>query len=104
MYYKRDLEDKIKAYIDKPEIIAVLGPRQVGKTTLLKKIYEESKDAVFLTFEDIELKLLFEEDIKSFAKLYIEPYKTIFIDEFQYVKEGGNRLYNRRQIAGRSKV
>ena len=92
MYYKRDLEDKIKAYIDKPEIIAVLGPRQVGKTTLLKKIYEESKDAVFLTFEDIELKLLFEEDIKSFAKLYIEPYKTIFIDEFQYVKEGGKKL------------
>ncbi len=92
MYYKRDLEDKIKAYIDKPEIIAVLGPRQVGKTTLLKKIYEESKDAVFLTFEDIELKLLFEEDIKSFAKLYIEPYKTIFIDEFQYAKEGGKKL------------
>ena len=92
MYYKRDLEDKIKAYIDKPEIIAVLGPRQVGKTTLLKKIYEESKDAVFLTFEDIELKLLFEEDIKSFAKLYVEPYKTIFIDEFQYVKEGGKKL------------
>ena len=92
MYYKRELEDKIKAYIDKPEIIAVLGPRQVGKTTLLKKIYEESKNAVFLTFEDIELKLLFEEDIKSFVKLYIEPYKTIFIDEFQYVKEGGKKL------------
>jgi len=92
MYYKRELEDKIKAYLDKPEIIAVLGPRQVGKTTLLKKIYEESKDAVFLTFEDIELKLLFEEDIKSFVKLYIEPYKTIFIDEFQYVKEGGKKL------------
>ncbi len=69
MYYKRDLEEKIKAYIDKPEIIAVLGPRQVGKTTLLKKIYEESEDAVFLTFEDIELKLLFEEDIKSFVKV-----------------------------------
>ena len=41
MYYKRELEDKIKTYIDKPEIIAVLGPRQVGKTTLLKEIYIE---------------------------------------------------------------
>ena len=38
MYYKRELEDKIKAYIDKPEIIAVLEPRQVGKTTPSKKI------------------------------------------------------------------
>ncbi len=55
MYYKRDLEEKIKAYIDKPEIIAVLGPRQVGKTTLLKKIYEESEEAVFLTFEDRDI-------------------------------------------------
>jgi predicted AAA+ superfamily ATPase len=41
MYYKRELEDKIKVYIDKPKTIAVLGPRQVGKTTLLKKIYIE---------------------------------------------------------------
>ncbi len=93
MYFKRDLEDKIVKYMDRDEIIAVFGPRQVGKTTLLKHIYNPLKDsAIFLTFEDVELKILFEEDLKSFIKLYIEPYKYIFIDEFQYAREGGKQL------------
>jgi len=93
MYFKRDLEDKIVKYMERDEIIAVFGPRQVGKTTLLRHIYNSLKDsAIFLTFEDVELKILFEEDLKSFIKLYIEPYKYIFIDEFQYAREGGRQL------------
>jgi predicted AAA+ superfamily ATPase len=92
MYYQRDIETKIKKYIDSPEIIAIFGSRQVGKTTILKHIYNNSENAVFLTFEDIETKILFKEDIKSFIKLYIEPYDRIFIDEFQYVTDGGKHL------------
>ena len=92
MYINRFLEKKIEKYLDKPEIIAIFGPRQVGKTTLLKEFYKRSKNPIFLTFEDIELKILFEEDIKSFIKLYIEPYDTIFIDEFQYAKTGAKNL------------
>jgi len=92
MYYKRDLEEKIEKYLQTPEIIAIFGPRQVGKTTLLKELYNRVNNPVFLTFEDIELKVLFEEDIKSFITLYIEPYDHIFIDEFQYAKMGGKQL------------
>jgi len=64
----------------------------VGKTTLLKHLYDKVNNPIFLTFEDIELKVLFEEDIKSFIQLYIEPYEHIFIDEFQYAKMGGKHL------------
>lgn len=92
MYYQREIETKIQKYIDSPEIIAIFGSRQVGKTTILKHIYNNSENAVFLTFEDIETKILFQEDIKSFIKLYIEPYDRIFIDEFQYVTDGGKHL------------
>jgi predicted AAA+ superfamily ATPase len=92
MYYKRDLEFKIEKYLKTPEIIAIFGPRQVGKTTLLKEIYKQVKDPIFLSFEDIELKVLFEEDIKSFISLYVDPYEHIFIDEFQYAKMGGKHL------------
>ena len=70
MYYKRDLEEKVERYLDSPEIIAIFGPRQVGKTTLLKEFYNRVENAIFMTFEDIELKVLFEEDIKSFIQLY----------------------------------
>jgi len=92
MYYKRDLEEKIEQYLDSPEIIAIFGPRQVGKTTLLREIYSRVNNPLFLTFEDIELKILFEEDIKSFIALHIEPYEHIFIDEFQYANMGGKHL------------
>jgi len=77
MYIKRDLEEKIEKYINNSEIIAIFGPRQVGKTTLLKEIYKRVTNPIFLTFEDIEVKTLFEEDIKSFIKLYINPYNNI---------------------------
>ena len=92
MYYERDLEAKIEQYLDSSEIIAIFGPRQVGKTTLLKEFYHRVSNPIFLTFEDIELKVLFEEDIKSFIALYIEPYDHIFIDEFQYARMGGKHL------------
>ena len=92
MYYKRELEEKIEQYLKTPEIIAIFGPRQVGKTTLLKELYGRVSNPIFLTFEDIELKVLFEEDIKSFIALYIDPYEHIFIDEFQYAKMGGKHL------------
>lgn len=92
MYYKRDLEEKIEQYLETSEIIAIFGPRQVGKTTLLKHFYDKVSNPVFLTFEDVELKILFEEDIKSFIALYVDPYDHIFIDEFQYAKMGGEHL------------
>lgn len=40
MYIKRKLEDKILKYLDSPEIVAVVGPRQCGKSTMLLKIFE----------------------------------------------------------------
>lgn len=92
MYYTREIEEKIEQYVDTPEIIAIFGPRQVGKTTLLKHFYDSIDKGIFLTFEDIEMKVLFEEDIKSFIALYIDPYDYIFIDEFQYANMGGKHL------------
>jgi hypothetical protein len=37
----RILEDKIKSKVDYKKAIIILGPRQVGKTTLIKKIAQE---------------------------------------------------------------
>jgi hypothetical protein len=70
MYYRREIETKIEQYLDAPEIIAIFGARQIGKTTLLRHIYKQVSNPIFLTFEDIELKVLFEEDIKNFVALY----------------------------------
>ena len=92
MYYKRKLENTILEYLDKKEILAIVGPRQSGKTTLLKKIQIGLKNSVFLNFEDKEVLELFETDIKNFARKYFNNYKYIFIDEFQHSKNGGKNL------------
>ena len=92
MYINRFLEKGMKPYITKKEIIAVVGPRQSGKTTLLKHIFNSLNNALYLDFEDRETLELFNEDIKSFAELYVKPYKYLFIDEFQYAREGGKDL------------
>lgn len=92
MYVKRFLEGKLLKYLGSREILAVTGPRQCGKTTLLRQIFNGLKNAVFLDFEDRETLELFDEDVKSFAELYAKPYRYLFIDEFQYAKEGGRKL------------
>lgn len=92
MYIKRDLEKKLKQYLDKPEILAVIGPRQSGKTTLLREFAKPLKKAVYVDFEDRDVLELFNNDIKSFYARYAQDAAFLFIDEFQYAKEGGQRL------------
>ena len=92
-YITRKLEDTILRYLNTPEIIAIIGPRQSGKTTLLERVFEPlKKEAVFLTFEDKKILDLFVHNIDEFIELYIKPYKYIFLDEFQYAKKGGKLL------------
>lgn len=92
MYIYRKLEDAIKRYLTTPEIIAVLGARQTGKTTLLKEVQSRLENSSFITFEDVDARALFDNSLKDFIRLYIKPYRYIFMDEFQYAKTGGPSL------------
>lgn len=92
-YIKRKLENTILRYFKAPEILAVVGPRQSGKTTMLLHIFEKLKsEAVFLSFEDKKILNLFIHEIDEFIELYVKPYKYTFIDEFHYAKKGGRIL------------
>lgn len=91
-YIPRDLETKLEKYLSTPHILAIVGPRRSGKTTLLLHLKEKLPNCVFLSFEDEDLLTLFEKDIKSFAKLYVGPHQKIILDEFQYAKKGGKKL------------
>ncbi|MBI2631972.1 ATP-binding protein [Candidatus Pacearchaeota archaeon] len=91
-YIQRDLEENIRNYIEKKEIIAIVGARQCGKTTLMEHIFKDLKRAVFISFEDRKILSFFENDIDSFAELYVKNYDYLFIDEFQYAKNGGKNL------------
>ncbi len=95
MYIHRDLEAKIKPFLNRKEAIAIVGPRQAGKTTLIKRLEEEflrsGKKVKFITFErraDLEL---FQNSIEDF-KDSINDFQCVIIDEFQYAKDGGQKL------------
>ena len=91
IFIRRKIDTKIQQYLKLPEILAIVGPRQAGKTTYLQNLIKE-KEGLFLTFEDIDVLNLFNTNIKEFAKIYIEKHKLICIDEFQYAKQGGKQL------------
>ena len=93
-YIPRILEKRINVYTESPEIIAIIGPRQCGKTTLLKHIVSslESVNTGIIDFEDRDELNLFMHDIKAFAELHVKGQNFLFIDEFQYAAEGGKNL------------
>ncbi|MCF7793112.1 MAG: ATP-binding protein [Candidatus Cloacimonetes bacterium] len=91
MYVQRELENKLKKYLKSPEIIAILGARQVGKTTLLQNFFN-TENSLMISFEDREKLSHFQEDEKSFADYYLDKCDILIIDEFQYAREGGKKL------------
>lgn len=92
MYIERELEKSIRKYIRKKEILVITGMRQSGKTTLVQHIQKSIKGSIFLTFEDVDIRHLFDHAVKDFIRVYIDPYDLIFIDEFQYSTAGGKNL------------
>jgi len=81
-FYKRDLEEVLKKYAKYP-VVALLGPRQSGKTTLAKHAF---KDHVYLNLDDLELLNLIKTDPKGMLRKY-ENERGIIFDEFQNVPE-----------------
>ena len=94
VYIKRELEDKIKHYLSFKEILAIIGPRQAGKTTLVNKCLDDLKNKKInrISFEDLDILKKFETDIKAFIIEFIEGYDIVFIDEVQYAKSSGQSL------------
>ncbi len=93
MYIHRELEETIKPFLKRKEILGIVGARQVGKTTFLRYLFSElkkTKKIKFLTFEREKDLSLFE-NIEDF-KEYYKDYEILIIDEFHYAREGGKKL------------
>lgn len=74
---KRDITKELLLQLQEYPIVTVLGPRQAGKTTLVRNVLPEYD---YVSLEDPENRLLATEDPKAFLKRYQS--KTIF-DEIQ---------------------
>ena len=90
----RDLIDQLKKFINRKEIIVISGPRQAGKTTLMKSIGGSlSGNKKFINFEDAEIRKAFEESPLVFVKRFAGDGRlTLFLDEVQKIDKGGEKL------------
>ncbi len=95
VFYKRKLEDKIRKYLQRREILGVRGARQVGKTTLLKMIAEKLEgEKVFINLDLLDNRRTLEENPADFVKRFEKKGKKLylFFDEIQRVKNAGEKL------------
>lgn len=81
-YIKRDIEEKILALSREYACILITGPRQVGKTTVLRQLMDD--DRAYVTLDDLEERSLAKRDPAMFLQLHTTP---IMIDEVQYAPE-----------------
>ena len=81
-YIKRDLEPKILSLSKEYSAILITGPRQVGKTTILRQLMQ--KNRAYVTLDDLEDRAMAQNDPALFLQLHDRP---ILIDEIQYAPQ-----------------
>ncbi len=108
MYIERRIHQDIKRHIERKEYTIITGPRQSGKTSLIKALFrelkDENRDVSYLTFEDRDIPKAIDnhpEELFSYVK---RPAKSmagnqndtdtlfLFIDEVQYAADPSHFL------------
>lgn len=81
-YIRRHLESKIEELSKTWSAILLTGPRQSGKTTMLRRLAEkENIGRKYVSLDDLSVRELARSDPKMFLQLYSPP---VLIDEVQY--------------------
>ncbi len=88
----RKLESIINKKLFKGKAIIILGARQTGKTTLLKKMLETKKDVLWLNADEADTLALFENASSSRLKIIFNRKKIVVIDEAQRIPNIGLKL------------
>ena len=71
-YIKIYLEPTVRGSLDMPEMMTILGPRQSGKTRLMRPTFGTLENALFISFECRKIPKLFVEYEKTFAGHYVK--------------------------------
>lgn len=82
IYLPREAEKLIREYLQAFPVIGIAGPRQSGKSTMLRHMFGSVYQ--FVTFDDFQVRQLFYDDPVRFMRMH--PEKVIF-DEVQSIPE-----------------
>lgn len=82
-YISRNLETVVRQVTQEYPVVLVTGPRQVGKTTMLKKLMEGTGRG-YVSLDDLNERGLAKSDPELFLQVHKPP---VLIDEIQYAPE-----------------
>ncbi|MEY3100015.1 MAG: hypothetical protein RIS63_914 [Bacteroidota bacterium] len=88
---KRVLFDELRGRLNQHKALILLGPRQVGKTTLVNTLLSD-KNVLFLNGDDPTVRLLLANINTEQLKQLIGVHQYIFIDEAQRIENIGLTL------------
>jgi predicted AAA+ superfamily ATPase len=93
MYLQRNLEKVLKNRLFGGKVIILYGPRQAGKTTLIKHVLAEFTEKVrFIDCELLENRELLTHRKSSELFSLVEQYKIVVFDEAQVIPDIGSVL------------
>ena len=89
----RKITEEITLKLFKGKAILIFGPRQSGKTTLVKSILEKiSVDTLYINGDEFIDREVFSKSDTVKLKSIIGKNKIVFIDEAQKISEIGNTI------------
>lgn len=83
MFIDRDIAVSLKKYAEFFPVVAILGPRQSGKTTLVQHLFGEYH---YVNLENLDIKQAALLDPRGFLEKLLET-PGVIIDEFQHAPE-----------------
>jgi predicted AAA+ superfamily ATPase len=90
MYIERDIRVKVDRMSQVTNIVALVGARQSGKTTLLRTLLPPG--GRYVLFDDSTVRRTFEEDINGFELQHLKGNTVTILDEVQRCKDAGPTL------------
>ncbi|MCX6249696.1 MAG: ATP-binding protein [Bacteroidetes bacterium] len=90
--YVRFQKEKIVSWLFQGKVIIVYGARQVGKTTLVKEIIEETPGSVYFNCERHNIKTILESGNLESIRDHFGQAKLVVLDEAQKIKGIGSLL------------
>ena len=88
----RILVDRLRQKLFKQKAIIVLGPRQVGKTTLLKNLAFDPDEILWMNADEIDVQQRLSEVSSGSFKALLGKKKIFIIDEAQRIENIGLKL------------
>ncbi|MDO9536817.1 MAG: ATP-binding protein [Thermoplasmata archaeon] len=91
MYVNRDIEARFRNISENYTLVALVGPRQSGKTTFLREL-SRPLNSSYVMFDDPDARGFFDHDIKKFEFQFMEGFDITVLDEVQYCSDAGPKL------------